>query len=50
MDNVRELEDNASTLAEGSSAKLHIRAVIAVGRFMMSHGPIVKTQEVSKVY
>ena len=49
-DNVHELEDSALTLAEGSSAKLHIRAVIAVGRFMISHGPIVKTQEVAKVY
>ena len=46
---MRELEDSASTLAEGSSAKLHIRAVIAAGRFI-SHGPIVKTQEISKVY
>ena len=49
-DNVRELEDSTLTLAEGSSAKLYIRAVIAVGRFMISHGPIVKTQEVAKVY
>ena len=47
---MRELEDSALTLAEGSSAKLHIRAVIAVGRFMISHGPIVKMQEVAKVY
>ena len=46
---MRELEDSTLTLAEGSSAKLHIRVVIAVGRFI-SHGPIVKTQEVAKVY
>lgn len=37
-DNIKELEGRAS------SANFHIRAVIAVGRFIAFHGPIVKTQ------
>ena len=41
-DNIKELEGRAS------SANFHIRAVIAVGRFIAFHGPIVKTQDALK--
>ena len=42
-DNLRELEDNVLNFAEDSSVK-YTNAVVAVGKFMMSHGPIVKTR------
>lgn len=45
-----ELEVYASTLSEYTSAKTHAKALIAVGKFITSHGPIVRTQEAAKVY
>ena len=33
-----------------SSANFQIESVIAVGRYIASHGPVVKTRDAAKVY
>lgn len=47
--NILSLKDQAAKLWEGS-AKQHISALIKAGEFIVANCPVVKTQEVGRVY
>ena len=47
--NIQSLKDQAAKLKEGS-AKQHISSLIKAGEFIVANGPVVKTQEVGRIY
>ena len=49
LQNILSLKNQVAKLQEGST-KQHISALIKAGEFIVANGPVVKTQEVGRVY
>ena len=50
QENIQTLTQHAKETKDGSSEKRHTEALISVGKYILDHGPLVKTQDVSEVY
>ena len=50
QENIQTLTQYAKETKDGSSEKRHTEALISVGKYILDHGPLVKTQDVGEVY
>ena len=50
LENIQTLIQRAKETKDESSEKRHTEALISVGKFILDHGPLVKTQDAGEVY
>ena len=49
QDNIETLATKADSLTDGKQKK-HVNALVAVARYIITNGPVVKTQDAGKLY